>query len=581
MLTRKIAVISWYGSCWVERHRSFSDENRVFCIAPTFQEYEKDIGDRTKIMPADVGLNTPNLYSHKNLDREKAMDRYFETLGTSTYLSVQLSEDDQLDSMSLGMLTNNTIPGFASATFMQMNDKKYIKYNITSKVAVSKLFSGPVNRKRLIGVFSGIVNAMLSAEDYMLDPDMIMMDLDYIFADVSSCETILICLPVIQESRSRVDLSTFLKTIMFSTQFDQTEKCDHVAQILNYLNSAASLSLSEFKEVLDNLSEAPKPVVAKPVQPIQPVQPVQSKPQPVVKPASAVTIEDNKQSTVNEGVRGWHLPSNGQGGTGFDIPGVTLDAPVDLPQSGTDSNQQSASDEKPMSWLYLMQHYNKENAAIYKAQQEAKKSAPSALQKKKPAKEKKGGPEKRQPQKKVGFAVPGDSVPEFGFHQQDKNSIQQPMNQQSAVGQPMNQQPVAQQPQTYTPAPPAPINFGQTTILGAENAGTTVLAAPPMQGKTEAYLVRIRTGEKIVLNKPTFKIGKERSYVDYAVVGNSAVSRSHAMIINRDGGYLVEDTNSTNHTYVDGKMIAAGVATRIQDGTRLRFADEEFEFKMQ
>lgn len=524
------------------------------------------------------------------------MNKSFETLGTNTYLSVCLDTEDEIDSMSLGMLTNNTIPGFASASFMQMDDKKYIKYNITSKVPVSQLFSGPVNRKRLIGVFSGIVNAMLSAEDYMLDPGSIMMDLDYIFTDVSSCETVLICLPVLQESGSQRDLSTFLKTIMFTTQFDQTEKCDHVAQILNYLNSAASLSLSEFKEVLDSLNDAPKPVAVKKVQPVQtaqtaqtaqPVRPVQPKPtvNPVIQPQPVVMAGNNQQPSVNTVIKeaGQHFPSSGKAGTGFDIPGVGAVpvGPTNLQQSVADSNQQSASDEKPMSWLYLMQHYNKENAAIYKAQQEAKKSAPSAPQKKKPAKEKKGAPEKRQPQKKVEFAVPGDPVPEFDFPLQGQTPVQQPINQKPAMEQPRTQQPAVQQPQQYTPPTSVPINFGQTTILGAEQGGTTVLVAPPAQSKTEAYLVRIKTGEKIVLNKPTFKIGKERSYVDYAVVGNSAVSRSHAMIINRDGDYLVEDTNSTNHTYVDGRMIAAGVATRIQNGTKLRFADEEFEFKMQ
>lgn len=37
------------------------------------------------------------------------------------------------------------------------------------------------------------------------------------------------------------------------------------------------------------------------------------------------------------------------------------------------SQQTTESSEKPMSMFYLLQHYNKENAAIYKAQKEAKK----------------------------------------------------------------------------------------------------------------------------------------------------------------------------------------------------------------
>lgn len=501
------------------------------------------------------------------------MDRYFETLGTNTYLTVRLSAGDELDTMSLGMLTNNTIPGFAPASFMQMDDEKYIKYNITSKVAVSQLFSGPVNRKRLLGVFSGIVDAMLSSEDYMLDPQTVLLDLDYIFTDVTSCETNLICLPVLQESAGNVELGTFFKKIMFTTQFDQTEKCDHVAQILNYLNSAASLSLTEFKEILDNLVGAPKPVpVVKPApvvqQPVAPVKPVQ--------PAAASVVKNIVQPVVNAVVAQTHsaASSNAAGGI-IEIPGGGAVPNVDEARSSEKVEKKPETEEKGMSWFYLMQHYNKENAAIYKAQQENKKTQKGTSQAKKSKPQKSGKPEKRQPQKTAEFAMPGDPVPDFTFQINTPAPAQPEVNQLQNKGM-EPQQP--QQPQQIQQ--PVSINFGQTTILGAMDGGTTVLVAPP-QNKKVAMLIRVRTEEKVVVNKPTFKIGKERSYVDYAITGNSAVSRSHAMIINRDEEYLVEDTNSTNHTYVDGKMIPAGVATRIRSGSRIRFADEEFEFVIQ
>lgn len=104
----------------------------------------------------------------------------FENQGTNTYLVYEIGAEDVLDTMSLGMLTNNAIPGLAAASFMQMDTAQYIKYNVSAKVSVSQLFSGAVNKKRLIGVFSGIVDAMLSAEEYMLDPNNLVLDLDYV-----------------------------------------------------------------------------------------------------------------------------------------------------------------------------------------------------------------------------------------------------------------------------------------------------------------------------------------------------------------------------------------------------------------
>ena len=89
----------------------------------------------------------------------------YENQGANTFLVYAVQPDDVLDTMSLGMLTNNNILGLASAQFMQMDSMKYLKYNVSSHIAVNQFFSGSVNKKRLIGVFKGIVNAMISAEE--------------------------------------------------------------------------------------------------------------------------------------------------------------------------------------------------------------------------------------------------------------------------------------------------------------------------------------------------------------------------------------------------------------------------------
>ncbi|MDY5912416.1 MAG: FHA domain-containing protein [Inconstantimicrobium porci] len=93
-----------------------------------------------------------------------------------------------------------------------------------------------------------------------------------------------------------------------------------------------------------------------------------------------------------------------------------------------------------------------------------------------------------------------------------------------------------------------------------------------------ATLTRKKNNEVIDLNKPVFRIGKEKSYVDYFVSNNNAVSRSHADIITRENKYYVYDLNSTNHTYINNKVLDVKVETPIYDGDILRVADEEFIF---
>ncbi len=70
----------------------------------------------------------------------------YENQGASTYLVYALSDEEMIDSMSLGMITNNAIPGLSSTMFMQMNAVRYLKYNVSSRIPVSQFFSGPVNK---------------------------------------------------------------------------------------------------------------------------------------------------------------------------------------------------------------------------------------------------------------------------------------------------------------------------------------------------------------------------------------------------------------------------------------------------
>ncbi|ALC89398.1 hypothetical protein AM500_06075 [Bacillus sp. FJAT-18017] len=121
--------------------------------------------------------------------------------------------------------------------------------------------------------------------------------------------------------------------------------------------------------------------------------------------------------------------------------------------------------------------------------------------------------------------------------------------------------------------------ISEPTILGAgEASGTTVLGAELPSEPVYPYLVREKTQEKIVLNKPSYRIGKEKSFCDYFVSDNNAISRSHADIITRENRYYIVDHNSTNKTYVDGRAIPVKEEIEIFSGTRLRLANEEFVF---
>lgn len=485
------------------------------------------------------------------------MDFTFETQGTNTYLVYQVGDEDRIDSMSLGMLTNNKIPGLASTIFTQMDMTKYVKFNVSAKISVKQFFNGPVNKKRLIGVFNGIVDAMLSSEEYMIDPSSILLDLEYIFADVSTCETILICVPLEGYSNG-VKLGEFFKSIMFNTQFDQTENCDHVAKLMNYLNSSPVFSLDEFKKVLESISTSSAPEVKK--VDVAPANDKGGSNQPKVNggttpPASGGTVNNggSNQPKVNGGTV---PPSNG-GLSGVATP----------PPANNGGQQPPKKGKKPGLF-----------AGLFKKDVDKQKTQPA----KKPANAG-GNPSYPVPGMEVGgMAIPGQPDPVV---EKKPAGGGQTVNNGGAAKPATTTNGGTQSGGTTPPVTPRghAANFGETTVLNKGNIGeTTVLnaAAQQQQKQIAPHLIRAKNNEKISVNKPVFRIGKERSYVDYFIGDNTAISRSHANIVTRDGAYYLVDTNSTNHSFVNGEMIPSNEEVRIEHGTKIMLANEDFEFRL-
>lgn len=94
------------------------------------------------------------------------------------------------------------------------------------------------------------------------------------------------------------------------------------------------------------------------------------------------------------------------------------------------------------------------------------------------------------------------------------------------------------------------------------------------------YIVRKRTGEKVLINRNLFKLGKDVSYVDYCVKDNPAVSRNHADIVRKPDGFYLIDKGSLNHTFVDGRKLETGEYRKLEDRCLMQLADEVFEVRL-
>lgn len=527
----------------------------------------------------------------------------YQNHGNHTYLIYEVGSAEELDRMSLGMITNNKISGLAPAFYSQMNDISYINYNVTAHVPSSQFLSGQVNKRRLLAVFQGIVEALISADEYMIDESSIILDLDYIFSDVSSGQTMMICLPIRGMEVKKAPLGMFFKQIIYDTQFDQSENCDYVAKLLTYLNSKPMFSLEEFKVFLLNLSRnqesngigGQQSAVAVNAEPRNGENAIRKKSSGDTEyPSRSNPIQ--QQNRVQPRVIQENISRNQESSC----------PPYPQEQEDVEKTREKEQ-EKTISLFSLLRNYSKENAEIYKMQKQ--KGREKGKAEKKDAKK---SAKKQSTNLSPGFAIPG---------QQNEMDISMAVREQAATISP--RQPVVPRQDTSCMASqekygehvydtgagygdsrgtsdrnkqdsrPETLdgiafnrrNFGETTVLGQGNAGeTSVLNASMLNPKEQPlrpFLYRKRTGEKVEVNKPVYRIGKEKSYVDFFIGDNTAISRSHCNIITKGDRYCIVDTNSTNHTFVNGAMISSNIEMELADGDRIRLADEDFDFRLE
>ncbi len=83
--------------------------------------------------------------------------------------------------------------------------------------------------------------------------------------------------------------------------------------------------------------------------------------------------------------------------------------------------------------------------------------------------------------------------------------------------------------------------------------------------------------QNFVLEEDSFLIGKDAELAD-GVLCADTVSRLHARIFRREGSYYIEDLNSTNGTYVNGKEIFYREPAKLESMDRIVFATEEYVF---
>ena len=105
---------------------------------------------------------------------------------------------------------------------------------------------------------------------------------------------------------------------------------------------------------------------------------------------------------------------------------------------------------------------------------------------------------------------------------------------------------------------------------GAAAAG----GAPPAASGLQPALVRLdRGGETVCVLRRRTRIG--RAEASELHIDSASVSRHHALVLTGPNGVIIEDLNSTNGVYVNGRKVAR---QRLRDGDAVTIGEAEFRF---
>ena len=379
-------------------------------------------------------------------------------------------------------------------------------------------------------------------------------DLNYIYVDPESKAVKCIMVPVKQDPLGQSDIPDFFRNIVSHMRFDEADKDDYVARILTLINTD-HYSNMKLKGLVDAEMEKlglfyTRDEGLKKEADTTPAPEVQNQ-----------NVKVNRVGVMNN-MRPQGMPAMGQP-MGQPVPPMGGQPMMGQPVPPMGGQPMMGQPVPPMGGQPMGQPVPPMNG------QPMGQPVPPMGQMPKPEMPKPQAPAPEAPKPEMPKPeIPKPQMP--------------PMGQRPAMGgQPMMGQPV-------------PPMGGQRPPMGQPMMGQPMMGqmprpqAPQMQNgnlmgqlggaRPIPHFVRKSTGEIINITKPEFIIGKSKTKADYAIENNSAISREHCIVIQRDGVNYIKDNNSTNHTYVNGVELQPGKEVLLKHKTEVRLGDEEFTF---
>ena len=539
------------------------------------------------------------------------------------FLTYNIDNEADLDEDVLNFLEDEEPEGIVPVIFDD-SEEEYdtFSYDITDKIHLADLSNQEVNAEMVLMVMRGIVISLTNMAEYRIPISYLVLHRNYVYID-SDYKVEFICIPL-EDMDEDADITGFLRGVVSNIRFDSSENGDYVAKLLTCINNAATFKLHNLLDLIEELmddygiaipddnetgiyvdyqeveesEEAAAGEENEEEEAVLDETTVLSEGDADTKKADTDEAESEEPDTEEsdteesdteetsdvqeeESVSEEELEEEGN------IPEEPVSEETEQPEEISSDEEEALADiddgqgvaketlNEAKELIDRIKQQVLEEKENKKAQKEAEKEAVAEEE------------DSNLRTKNVTGVVIHDELDDYLAEKEleemranrDEAGIKMKKNikvNRASIVNTMEEQAAAAE-EEHSAEEEEDVSG---SILSQTIGATGILRGAGAVPKANPYLIRVNTGERVMITKQTFKIGKASMGVDYTVKGNGAVSRVHAVITNKDDVYYIKDNKSTNHTYVNGKIVDEGREELLTHDSKIMLGDEEFIFKL-
>lgn len=500
-------------------------------------------------------------------------------IGNERYLTYTMGEDCELDEDVLDYCEENALKELVGIIYEEDDDYDYLTYDITDRVSLEEYIKSEMTCEKVLNILRNVADGLISLKEQAIHLSYVLLNKGFMFVDESDYSISFICLPVESKAAVASEFKSFVRQLLANMRYDVDENLSYVGKLLTYINSdnfnlrgLVGLSEALMDEAGINHDEAGtiESDGVEVVSAVEPEEDATTEESNVADFMTAIDEQDEKLPEIGDDAEEEDEESED------DVNPVDeeLDSilPSDMTPEAVDTDgDKSAEPKRKETDVDVIKDRIKKLVGDKTDTPPASHTITSLdeldqiLDSKPPVIKKNVVKVNRAA---IIQNVAAEHESEEAATEESDEKTQIPVIEDIYDDMNIEKDEAEEKPKSRS--------ILSRTVGDAAAKQNTLLNAP----KAVPYLIRVNTEERIMLNKPTFKLGKASRGVDYSVSGNGAVSRQHAVILQKDGVCFIKDNKSTNHTYVNGKMVEDGVEEILTHDSVIKLGDEEFIFKI-